>query len=350
MGSLSKRERVDAALLGALVDRVPVAAWQHFIPEERSVATLAEAHLNFFDAFDWDWLKVNSRATVYAEAWGNQYDFGDYSGVLPRLLHTAITTPDDLDRITPRDPAVGALGEQLDLIRRIKAEIGDAHFVQTVFSPLSVLAFLIARPPTQTADLDLPSRFDRLRDLLHTRPEAVHAALDAISTTLASYAAASVDAGASGVFYAIVRLARRDVLTPDEYATFGRPYDLRVLEAVQGAPFNLLHICGSQVYFDQVADYPVHAINWASIGQHNPSIAEARNHTDKALIGGVDEHGVLAHGTPSDVVAAAQAAIAAGSGRKFLLTPGCGLGPHVPAANLHALRRAVDHAEEAIHV
>jgi uroporphyrinogen decarboxylase len=73
MSTLSKRERVDAARRGAPVDRVPAAAWQHFIPEERVAAPLAEAHRRFFDTFDWDWLKVNPRATVYAEAWGNQY-------------------------------------------------------------------------------------------------------------------------------------------------------------------------------------------------------------------------------------------------------------------------------------
>jgi uroporphyrinogen decarboxylase len=78
-------------------------------------------------------------------------------------VKSAIRTPDDLDVITWRDPTDGVFAEQLDLLQRIKAGIGDAHFVQTVFSPLSVLAFLVARPESQAADLDLPSRFDRLR-------------------------------------------------------------------------------------------------------------------------------------------------------------------------------------------
>jgi uroporphyrinogen decarboxylase len=33
MSTISKRERVDAALRGELLDRVPVAAWRHFIPD-----------------------------------------------------------------------------------------------------------------------------------------------------------------------------------------------------------------------------------------------------------------------------------------------------------------------------
>jgi uroporphyrinogen decarboxylase len=342
MSEQTKRERVDAALRGEPVDRPPVAAWRHFIPDERAAAPLADAHLRFFREYDWDWLKVNPRATYYAEVWGARYDYDDYSSVLPRLVETPLRAAADLARITPRAPDNAALAEQLDLLRRIKDGIGDAHFVQTIFSPLSVLAFLLARPGDQNADLGLGSDFARVREVLREHPRAAHAALAAVARTLADYAQASVEAGASGLFFAIVRLAREGGLTPGEYAEFGRPYDLQVLEAVQGAPFNLLHICGPRVHFDQVLDYPVHAINWATIGQGNPTLAEARGRTNKALIGGVEEHGTLQHGSPADVIAEAASALARSGQVKVLLAPGCGLAPDVPEANLRALRRAVE--------
>lgn len=342
MSQLSKRERVDAALRGEIVDRPPVAAWQHFVPEERAAEPLAAAHLRFFAEFDWDWLKVNPRATYYAEAWGSRFDFDRYSGVLPQQRSTAIATAADLAKIAPRRPTEGVFEEQLDLLHRVKDDIGDAHFVQTVFSPLSVLTFLIARPDDPAGEAGLATRYDRLLALLHEHPDAVHTALGAIAQTLAGYAAASVDAGASGIFFAIVRLARAGVLSETEYASFGRPYDLQVLEAVQGAPFNLLHTCGPRVYFDLVADYPVHAINWATVGQDNPTLAQARSRTSKALIGGIDEHGALAHGAPPQVLAVAQAAIADAGPHGLLLAPGCGLDLDTPAANLHALRAAVE--------
>lgn len=342
MTDLTKRERVEAALAGAEVDRPPVAAWQHFIPAERDVADLAAASLRSFHQFDWDWLKVNPRATYYAEAWGNRYDFDQYDGVLPRLVEGPIRSAEDFARIAPVSPTEGVFAEQLDLVRRIKAGIGGAHFVQTLFSPLSVLAFLTTRPGDQNADLGLQSSFERLRGLLRENPEGAHAALDAITTTLAGYAAATVEAGASGLFFAIVRLARAGVFSPEEYAEWGRPYDLRVLQAVAGAPFNLLHICGPQAYVGQVVDYPVHALNWAAVGQGNPSIAEARGLTQQALIGGVDEHGALSHGDEAAVLAEAQIALQTGGRRGFLLAPGCGVAMDTPPANLHALRRAVE--------
>jgi uroporphyrinogen decarboxylase len=342
MSDLSKRERVDAALAGAPVDRAPVSAWRHFIPEEWGSETLAAATLAHFQQFGWDWIKVNPRATYYAEAWGNTYDYTRYDGVLPQLVTGPVRTAADLGRIVPVSPTGGVFGEQLDLLRRIRTGAGGAHFVQTVFSPLSVLAFLTAGLGDQTPSLGLGSDFGHLRTLIHADPQGVHAALDAITTTLAGYAAASVEAGASGLFFAIVRLARAGIFSETEFAEFGKPYDLRVLEAVRGAPFNLLHICGPQVYFDQALDYPVHALNWAAVGQGNPGIAEARARTAKALIGGVDEAGAIIHGTPTEVEAEASAALAASGGTKFLLTPGCGVAVDTPETNLHALRRAAD--------
>ena len=133
------------------------------------------------------------------------------------------------------------------------------------------------------------------------------------------------------------------MLSLDEYREFGEPYDLQVLAAVQGAPFNLLHICGPDVYFDLAATYPVHAVNWATLNQNNPSVGEAaRTQTRQALVGGVDELGVLQSGTPEEVATQARMAIAETGGRRFLLAPGCGTRMDVPAANLHALRKAVE--------
>ena len=104
MSQLSKRERVDAALRGETVDRVPVSAWRHFIAEERSPEALAAISLKHFHDFDWDWLKVNPRATYYAEAWGNLYDYDHYDSVLPRFREGPIQTPADLEKVTEIGP------------------------------------------------------------------------------------------------------------------------------------------------------------------------------------------------------------------------------------------------------
>ena len=342
MPQLSKRERVEAALRGQPVDRVPVSAWRHFIPAELDTDTLAQASLQHFHTYDWDWLKLNPRATYYAEAWGARYDFSQYARVYPRQVGGVLQSAADLEQIGPVSPLAAPFAEQLELIRKVKAGIGEAHFVQTLFSPLSVLGFLAARPTAHTAEAVVQAQADGVLAMIRENPAGAHAALRHITATLAGYAGHAVDAGASGLFFAIVKLARQGVLSPAEFEEFGKPYDMQVLKAVQGAPFNLLHICGPAVYFDAVSDYPVHALNWAAVGQNNPTVGEAVLRTAKAIIGGVDEDGLLQSGTPEDVLQEATAAIRAANGRAFLLAPGCGTSMQVPPANLHALRRAAD--------
>jgi len=348
MAALSKRERVDAALKGEALDRVPVSAWRHFLDEENNIDDLAAISLKHFHDFDWDWLKINPRATVNAEAWGNQYDFSDYDSVLPRLLEGPLNSPADLEKIQPINATAGVFAEHLNLVKQVKEGMGGAHFLQTVFSPLSVLGFLVARSEQHRNDLEVQAQHDGLRRYFKENPEGVHAALKNIATTLGQYGAAAVDEGASGLFFAIVKIAREGVLTEEQYAEFGRPYDLQVLQAVQGASFNMLHICGPYAYFDAVTDYPVHAINWATLGQNNPTVDEAQHQTQQAIVGGVDELGVLQTGTPDEVIDEALAAIRATNGDHFLLTPGCGTNSDVPDANLHALRKAADIATETV--
>jgi uroporphyrinogen decarboxylase len=348
MTALSKRERVDAVLKGQAVDRVPVAAWRHFLEEENNVEDLAAVSLKHFHDFDWDWLKLNPRATYYAEAWGNRYDFSDYDSVLPRLIEGPLNSPADLEKIQPINPMAGVFAEHLELVKQVKAGIGEAHFLQTVFSPLSVLGFLVARSEQHRIDLDVQAQHDGLRRYFKENPAGVHEALSNIATTLGQYAAAAVDSGASGLFFAIVKIARAGVLTEAQYEEFGKPYDLQVLKAVQGAAFNMLHICGPYAYFNAVTDYPVHSINWATLGQHNPTVGEAIQATKQAIVGGVDELGALQTGRPDEVIDEALAAIRATNGTHFLLTPGCGTNTDVPDANLHALRKAADIATETV--
>ena len=341
MTSYTRRERVAAALRGEPVDRVPVAAWRHFVDHEWDPERLADATLAHWKTFDWDWIKLNPRATYFAEAWGNRYDPSSYTGVLPRLVDAPLHTGRGLEWIRPVNATGGVFGEQLELLRRVRSGAADTLVLQTVFSPLSVLAFLAARPGDQIAELGLGSDFAHVRRLIDADPDGVHAALDAIATTLAQYAAATLDAGADGVFFAIVRLAREGVLTPEHVERFVLPYDRRVLDAVSEASFNLLHVCGPGIYFDQLAELPAHAISWASTDRGNPSVSQAHARSPRALVSGVDEAGALVSGTAAEVEHEALAAITSG-GPRFLLSPGCGIDPSAPAANLHALRRAAE--------
>jgi uroporphyrinogen decarboxylase len=338
-GTLSKRERVTAALAGLELDRPPVAAWGHLLPFETDPAALAAASLDAFHEYDWDWMKVNPRASVFAEAWGSEFDFGDYRGVLPRFLRNPID-PIDWGRLEPASTRHPVWAAHLEALRSIKRGIGGAPFVMTVFSPASVLASLAGRPKELTQEGIGRANNEALLALVRSRPDQAHHALGVIADSLAELAAASVAAGADGIFFAITRLARAGGLTEAEFESFGKPYDFRVLEAVAGAGFNLLHVCGPDIHWRAVQDYPVQAVNWASVGQGNPDLVQARAESRFALVGGLDEIGVLQNGTPEQVRAATRRALELGGRRKYLLAPGCCLDPSVPAANIRAFREA----------
>ena len=45
MTDFSKRRRVEAAIAGKAVDRLPVALWRHWPGDDQDAAALAAAHL-----------------------------------------------------------------------------------------------------------------------------------------------------------------------------------------------------------------------------------------------------------------------------------------------------------------
>ena len=70
MTAMTKRERVRAALAGESVDHVPASLWGHDFLREWSAEDLVAATLEAYRADDWDFIKLNPRATYFAEASG----------------------------------------------------------------------------------------------------------------------------------------------------------------------------------------------------------------------------------------------------------------------------------------
>ena len=329
MTGMTKRERVSAALRGGDVDRPPVGFWGHDFLREWSAEGLAAAMLESVRTYDYDYLKVNPRATYYAEAWGCRYAPSNDAARGPVTEHWLLHQPSDLEKVRPVDGAGGPFAEQLDALRRISEGLdGEVPFAQTVFSPLSVLGRL-------ANDRDAVHRW------MSEAPDALHAALAAVTETLSSYAKASLAAGADGIFFPTTEWGTYDVCSVEEYEAFGRPYDLQVLKAVEGAPMNILHVCRPNNMIERLLDYPAAAVNWAAHAPGNLSLAEVAAKTDKAVMGGVDERHALIQGSPDDVREQVQEALRQTEGRRFLLAPGCSISPQTPPENLHAAVQAL---------
>ena len=325
---MTRRERVLAALRGDPVDRVPISFWMHNFATENSADGLAVETLRLARVFDWDFLKPQSRAQCFAEMWGLTYRPSTERATPFTATHTPLSSVADVRRLRPVDPRGGALGEQLAALATIRAAVGrDTPIIWTVFAPMMVMPYLVTGGRAQAVALG------------RTEPKAVDMALAAIAETLAEYARACVLAGADGLFYA-TNIARADGLTVEECRRFQRPHDLRILNEVESAPFNLLHVCGPGIHFDEFADYPVSAFSWA-LGGGNPTLAEVHRRTGRAVVGGLPAKPDIATMSAEALAARAQRAIDEMHGRALLLGPDCSINPDTPEALLHAAAAVV---------
>ena len=326
--NMNKLERVRAALAGEPVDRMPISFWRHFPDIDEDPLALAEQLLRFHEQFDLDFLKVMPSGVYCVEDWGCrvQYD-GAPNGAKVCREH-AMRTPKDWGKLKPLAPEEGALGRELKCLRAVKAGRKDnAPILQTLFSPLTVASKL--------------SGPELLIRTLREEPETLLAGLEVITETTISYARASFEAGAEGFFYA-TQMATRDRLSLAEHRQFAEPYDLRILKNISAySPFNLLHIHGENIFFQELSRYPIQAINWHD-RMTRPTLGEGQKVFSGAVVGGIEEWGILMSGPESSIREQVKEAISQTGGRRLIIAPGCGLPVEIPEAHLDAARRAVE--------
>jgi len=327
---MTPRERVSAALHGRPLDRPPVSFWGHFYHRESTARDLVDATLEFQREYAWDWVKLNPRKHYHVEPWGVSYRYSGGPAEKPVMESWPVHQPADWMAITERPPDRGALAEQLEAVGLLRRELpADVPLVETIFTPLAILGEMVDEPGT-------------LRTHLHTHPNAVRAALEAVTRTFEAYARAVLAAGADGIYLATVDWGARAMLSAAEHREWARPGDLRMLAAARGAPFNVLHVCKSRNLLFEMADYPVAAFSWDALDGTNPTLADAAARLPGAMMGGFPFDASLAEPDPARFVADYRRALDQTGGRRWLAAPGCSIPPATSAANLKAVRAAVD--------
>ena len=327
---MNRRDRVGAALVGQAVDRPPVSFWGHFYHRESSARDLVDATLEFQREYDWDWIKLNPRKHYHVEPWGVSYRYSGKPNEKPVLEACPVREPADWAKIGARPPHEGALGEQIEAVRLLRSALpADVPILETVFTPLAVLGEMVRDP-------------GELRDAMRSHPALVRAALEAVTATFEGYVPRLLEAGADGIFLATVDWASEDQLSAAAYRTWARATDLRVLAAAARARFNVLHVCKRRNLLLALSDYPVAAFSWAATDPTNPSLAVGRSQLNGAVMGGIDPEGALQDSSPRAVLDAYRTACDQTGGRRWLVAPGCSIPPETPAANLRAVRDAVE--------
>lgn len=326
MADMSHRERIQAALLGKPVDRVPVAFWRHWPGDDQEAQSLAAVTIDFQQQYELDFIKIPVSSALPVDGYGIRHAYmGSIHG--DRSLEHSIHNVKDWDCIEPLNVHKGAYGWHLETLRRvIEGRNGDTPVIFTMFNPLAIAHYLAGD--------------EILMAHLRRYPEHVERALGALTETCANFASLVIAEGADGIFLS-VRAASYEVMSESEYRQFGRTNDLTVLKAAQKGWFNVLHLHGQYPMFSLLSDYPVHAINW-HYRTAGPSLSDASQLCSHALMAGVDQYGVLDAGSPKTVTTQVHDAIKKMRRRRLIVTPGCTYPLSVPKANLMAMRQAVE--------
>src|SRR6185503_12496103 len=118
-----------------------------------------------------------------------------------------------------------------------------------------------------------------------------------------------------------VQHAQANLLTLNEYETFGLPNDLKVLEPARALMCNLLHLHGRDVYFSLVSYLNFPIVNWHDRETH-PSLAEAQQLFDGVACGGLRQD-TLVYQNQTEVQKEAADAIQQTGGKRFMVGTGC---------------------------
>ncbi|GAB4495958.1 MAG: hypothetical protein OHK0052_04830 [Anaerolineales bacterium] len=327
MTSLTHRQRLETTLAGNHPDRPPVALWRHFPVDDQRADTLAAATVAFQRTYDFDFVKITPASSFCLRGWGAQDQWRGSTEGTREYTHRVIQTPEDWYTLKPQSPNQGALATQLEAIHLIRSALpADTPIIQTIFSPLAQAKNLAGG--------------ERLLAHIRQAPDAVRAGLQTITESITRFIEAALPLGLDGVFYA-VQHAQAHLLSLDEFQVFGRVFDLQALQPARALWLNVLHLHGSNVFFDALTDYPVAILNWHDL-ETPPSLKDARTRFAGAVCGGLRQWDSLALGTVEQVQREAEAALTATDGTRFVLGTGCVTPIIAPHGNLMAARRAVE--------
>jgi uroporphyrinogen decarboxylase len=307
---MNKSERVRAALRGEALDRPPFSFWTHLPGIDLDWQRIAEETAAFQARYDLDFVKSMPNGFYCVEDWGAVLDFsGIAAGGVGQVVASPIASLDDWAKLERVSVFEGAYGRELRHLERLRALVDpDVPILATVFSPLTI-AGKLAR--------------DLHRSHLREAPELVHAGLARIAETTCDFVREAMARGCAGMFFALQE-AVRAAFGPDEYARHGEPYDRAVIAAASAAGgwFNVLHMHGDDVLFDQLARYDVTALNW-HIGETPPSIADYRAAGGtRPIVGGL-QRSHLTRRERDAVKADLERSLSESRGRGILVSPAC---------------------------
>jgi uroporphyrinogen decarboxylase len=326
---MNKRERLEKTFAGEASDRPPVALWRHWPGDDQRASDLALACTAFQNNYDWDFIKVSPTRNYAVTDYGVQ---DHWTGNLEGARDTTrfiVQRSLDWTEMRPLDPVRGSLGRQLECLRLISEGLKDQDtpVLMTIYSPLAQASFA--------------SGSDLLLRYLRTNPDRLHTGLNTLTESTLRFIDELRRTPVAGIYF-VVQHANYDMMSAEEYASFGLPYDRKIMDSLPGHWwFNMLHLHGQAPMFPLVDQFNVQAVNWHS-HESEPDLALGRSQIIGAACGGLSPWEHLHDGTPGMIREAAREAIQITNARRFILSCGCETLISSPQSNIRAVREAVE--------
>jgi len=310
---MSKREFVMDVVTGRRTGGgAPAAFFMHFPVDCHFGQAAIDQHLAFFRYTGMDLLKI-------------QYE-------LPLPTQPLMRRPTDwaaAPRWTSADFA-----PMLDVDDGlVKAARHEALVIVTLYSPFMWAA--------QLADTEA------LKMQLAEQPEAVVRGLEILTENVITFARGCQRLGVDG-FYASTQGGEAFRFGGTEiFERYIRPTDLAVWDAIEGSPFNILHVCdycGTYADLAPFLSYPGRVVSTSlELESRTLTAREVGAQFGRPVMGGLERKGVLATG-PTEAIRAAVAEALTDRPAGFILAADCTVPSDTPWDNL---RLAVDLAHGA---
>lgn len=334
--TMTKKERIQAAIRGEKPDKLPYSFWSHMPGTDLDPEAIAEKTYEFYKSYDFDFVKTMNNGMYPIEAFGCTADYSEIvKGGLAKMSSTPIHCARDWLKleVSPCDKGSNARElRHLELVlEKLKGE--EVPVIFTVFSPATIADKMCGGK--------LVSYMERGAET------ELKYALEVITQTTAQLANAAIERGADGIFFAS-QMSTYDRCTTRQYRQYGVPYDLEVLRAAGGGWMNTIHCHGSNIMFEILKDYPVQIFNW-HVWETFPDLDEAYALTGKCLMGGLNR---------ADITNRNKGAIQNQifrcfkqmGGKHHILTPGCVIRYPLDDEMLSFIGKARNEIEAAFHL
>ena len=306
---MTKKERIRAVINGEKPDKIPYSFWTHMPGLDLDPEAIAQKTYEFYKKYDFDFVKTMNNGMYAIEDFGCKVDYSEIvKGGVAKVISTPIHCRKDWDKLAVCPCTQGSNARELRHLSLVldKLEGEEVPVIFTAFTPITIANKICG---------------GKLMSYIEDGgADNVKYALEVITQTTEQLVSAAIDLGADGIFLAS-QMSSYDKCTVDQYLEYGKPYDLRVLDAAKDGWMNTIHCHGENIIFEILKDYPVQVFNW-HVWETLPDLDEAYALTGKCLMGGLNRSDIT-KGNKGAVQNQIFQCFKQMNGMHQILTPGC---------------------------